>query len=90
MITNIARDEMIYAKRRYNEAVSRNNGIKAEKERMKNLMFNYYDDILATIDEAQKLKTEMATLKEKLGVYEQMMAENNSKTRKKSAEEAKE
>lgn len=88
MITSVVHDEMIYARRRYNEAVDRNNGIKAEKERMKNLMFNYYDEILATLDEVQMLADENRTLKEKIAVYEQMMAENNARSRKKTPEAA--
>lgn len=87
MITRAVTDEMIIAKRRYDEAVLRGIGANLEKERMKNLAYNYYEDILAMCEECQALTAENEQLRQKVDVYEKMMAEANTKTRKKNESE---
>lgn len=86
MITAAVIDEMKMAKKRYEGAITRGSGVKAEKERVKNLLYNYLDDIIALSEENATLTSENENLLKKVSLYERMMNEaNTSKKNKKAA-----
>ena len=68
MLTEKALQEFDSQKRRYEQAKNRNAGISFEKERLKNLLFNYCDDLLSVAEDIQKVQEEKKELQEKVDV----------------------
>lgn len=64
MITEKALEEFNSARIRYNQAKNRNSGITFEKERLKNLLFNYHEELLDSAKEIAQLQNEIEGLRQ--------------------------
>ena len=78
MITDAVVSELYTAILRYQQAIDRNAGISVEKERVKNLLFNYRDEIyemMANTGRSTAVDTtdELEGLREKVAVQERMI-----------------
>lgn len=80
MITEAVVSELYTAILRYKQAIDRNGGISFEKERVKNLLFNYREEILDMMtnfkkadEEAEKDSSELEELREKVAVQGKMI-----------------
>ena len=50
------------AKVSYMEAVTRKSGVSVAKERMMNLLFTYFDDLMSLVKECEELQEEISAL----------------------------
>ena len=73
MITTAVVEEMFTALLRYRQAVDRNAGITLEKERVKNFLFNYRDDIYEMAAGHAESESRIAELEEKVALQEKMI-----------------
>lgn len=55
-------EELTKAKIDYVSAVGRKSGVSQAKDRMMRLLFNYYDDLMALVEENKKLREENDSL----------------------------
>ena len=74
MMTPEAIEAISKAKHDLVSAKARNSGVMAAKEKMKNLLFNYHDDIVKMAMEFQNLQDEVSVLE---GALEESDLENN-------------
>lgn len=90
MITATVMEEFDRAKLRFIQATQRGAGISIEKERMKNLMYNYYDDILETLKEGEKTTAEIENLKQENALLRNAVVDLTAKLNAKKKMSAKE
>ena len=68
MITDKVIEEFDSAKLRYQQAKIRNAGISFEKERLKNLLFNYYEDLLKAAKDLVAEQQENDNLRQQINI----------------------
>lgn len=85
-MTREAIESLSKAKRDLQAAKARNSGMTAAKEKMKNLLFNYYEDLVSLAEENEKLKADVAMLETALSETDQ---ENDELRKKLKAAETK-
>ena len=82
-------DDISSANMEYRSAIARNAGISAAKDRVKNLLFNYRDDILSALHGASASQREIDRLNEQRVMLEDELAavdDENNDLRKKVRE----
>ena len=76
-------NELSTAKIEHVSAVGRKSGVKAAKERMMNLLFNYYEDLVALAEENKRLKEENESLTVALAEVDEELAAAEAKLKEK-------
>lgn len=79
MMTPTVIEELYTALLRYQQAVDRNAGIATEKERVKNFLFHYRNEIYEALSTSEEGAEQLAELKEEVAVKEKMIADLTKK-----------
>ena len=66
MMTKEKIDALARAKRELKAAIGRNSGITAAKDRMKNLLYNNYEDLVSLAEENNRLRSQNKVLNDAL------------------------
>ena len=66
MMTKEKIDALARAKRELKAAIARNSGITAAKDRMKNLLYNNYEDLASLAEENNRLRSQNKVLNDAL------------------------
>lgn len=91
-MTEQIRSEIIHAHLDYESAVARQSGIQIAKERLKNILFTYSNEIVEMVDGNKKVTAELAALRDERDMLATALHEadiENDKLRKSVAKTGK-